>query len=176
MLGLNHSVRKTPLRSRTTKLHSAISPSMKDQWSGKTLRRFFLATVARPRRSSAQLATAPARLGFLAVAAVELVVATLLVSMLMTGYSGPGSFARAGLGVALPVAGSDGFEEVALGHQVAVVVDLSGSCGRARAAGPKTTLAASARSNVDWWQGQSRWWVFRSLREIGQPTWVQILE
>ena len=27
------------MRSRTTKLHSAISPSMKDQWSGKTLRR-----------------------------------------------------------------------------------------------------------------------------------------
>ena len=33
------------MSSRTTKLHSAISPSMNDQWSGKTLRRFFLASV-----------------------------------------------------------------------------------------------------------------------------------
>ena len=81
MLGVNHRVRKTPLRSRTTKLHSAISPSMNDQWSGKTLRRFFLARVARPSRSSAHSATAPARLGLAAVAAVEFVVATLLVSI-----------------------------------------------------------------------------------------------
>src|SRR6187551_658130 len=117
MLGLNHNVRKTPLRSRTTKLQSAISPSMKDQWSGKTLRRFFLARVARPSRSSAHSAAAPTRLGFEAVAAVEFVVATLLVSMLMS-YS----FARALLGVALPVAGSDGFLEVALGHEVPLFV------------------------------------------------------
>src|SRR3954451_25012704 len=104
MLGVNHRVRKTPLRSRTTKLHSAISPSMNDQWSGKTLRRFFLASVARPRRSSAHPATAPARFGLVVVAAVEFVVATLVVSMLMTGYSGLGSCTGAGLGVALPEA------------------------------------------------------------------------
>src|SRR4051812_28745611 len=122
MLGVNHSVRKTPLRSRTTKLHSAISPSMNDQWSGKTLRRFFLAMVASPSRSSAHSAIAPALLGLEAVAAVVFVVAIRLVSMLMAACSGLGSFARAGLGVALPVAGSDGFLEVALGHQVAVVV------------------------------------------------------
>ena len=48
------------MSSRTTKLHSAISPSMKDQWSGKTLRSCFLLSPARPVRSSAQLATAPA--------------------------------------------------------------------------------------------------------------------
>src|SRR3954447_865289 len=88
MLGVNHSVRKTPLSSSTTKLHSAISPSMKDQWSGKTFRRFFLAMVASPSRSSAHSATAPTLLGLEAVAAVEFVVATLLVSMLMTGRSG----------------------------------------------------------------------------------------
>src|SRR4051795_54818 len=117
MLGVNHSVRKTPLSSSTTKLHSAISPSMKDQWSGKTFRRFFLAMVARPSRSSAHSATAPTLLGLEAVAAVEFVVATLLVSMLMS-YS----FARALLGVALPVAGSDGFLEVALGHEVSLLV------------------------------------------------------
>src|SRR3954467_10198372 len=99
MLGVNHRVRNTPVSRRTTKLHRAISPSMKDQWSGKTLRRFFFARVASPRRSSAHPATAPARLGCLAVAAVELVLATLLVSMLMRG-----SLARALLGVALPVA------------------------------------------------------------------------
>src|SRR3954469_18894327 len=115
MLGVNQNVRKTPVISSTTKLHSAISPSMKDQWSGKTLRRFFLARVASPSRSSAHSASAPALLGLEAVAAVEFVVATLLVSMLMRV-----SIARARLGVALPVAGSDGFAEVALGHQVAV--------------------------------------------------------
>src|SRR5215210_4178994 len=59
MLGLNQSVRNTPVSRSTTKLHSAISPSMNDQWSGKTLRICFLAPVAMPTRSSAQLATAP---------------------------------------------------------------------------------------------------------------------
>ena len=38
------------------------------------------------------------------------------------------------------------------------------------------TLPLSARSKVDWWQGHSRWWVCCSHSEIGQPTWVQILE
>ncbi len=58
MLGLNHSVSRVPVSSRTTKLHSAISPSMKDQWSGKTLRICFFMAVARPVRSSAQVAAA----------------------------------------------------------------------------------------------------------------------
>ena len=35
-----------------TKLQSAISPSMNDQWSGKTLRTCFFMAVARPVRSS----------------------------------------------------------------------------------------------------------------------------
>ncbi len=94
MLGVNHRVRKTPERSSTTKLHSAISPSMKDQWSGKTLRRFFFITVARPRRSSAQVAAAPILLGFFAVAALVLLVATLLVSMLTTGHAPRNSVPR----------------------------------------------------------------------------------
>src|SRR5207342_3362694 len=33
------------------------------------------------------------------------------------------------------------------------------SWGRCRAAGPKSTRPPSARSNVDWWHGQSMWWV-----------------
>src|SRR3954467_2288945 len=61
MLGRNQSVRKVPVRSSTTKLHSAISPSMNDQWSGKTLRTCFLASPAMPVRSSAHVATAPMR-------------------------------------------------------------------------------------------------------------------
>ena len=69
MLGWNHNVRNTPVSRRTTKLHSAISPSMNDQWSGKTLRRFFFMAVPRPSRSSAQLATAPIRAGLRAEAA-----------------------------------------------------------------------------------------------------------
>ncbi len=81
MLGTNQNVRNTPVRSRTTKLHSAISPSMNDQWSGKTLRRFFRISVARPSRSSAQVAAAPALLGFEAIAgSLRLVLAILLVS------------------------------------------------------------------------------------------------
>ena len=38
MEGSKNIVRKTPEISRMTKLYSAISPNMKDQWSGKTLR------------------------------------------------------------------------------------------------------------------------------------------
>src|SRR5687768_9262178 len=54
MLGSNQNVRKTPVSSRTMKDHRAISPSMNDQCSGKTLRtgRSFLPAAARPRRSS----------------------------------------------------------------------------------------------------------------------------
>ncbi len=70
MLGLNQSVSSVPVSSRTTKLHSAISPSMKDQWSGKTLRICFFIAVARPVRSSAQLAAAPTRFTLGALAAL----------------------------------------------------------------------------------------------------------
>ena len=80
MLGLNQSVRNVPVSSRTTKLHSAISPSMKDQWSGKTLRTCFLETAARPVRSSTQVATPATGFAFLRLAAVvPLVVAWLIV-------------------------------------------------------------------------------------------------
>ena len=76
------------MSSRTTKLHRAISPSMNDQWSGKTLRRFFFIAVARPRRSSAHVATTPTGPGFEAVAAfVRLLVATLLVSTLTASHA-----------------------------------------------------------------------------------------
>src|SRR5687768_4862339 len=60
MLGLNHRVRNVPVSSRITKLHSAISPSMKDQWSGNTLRSCFFAIPATPVRSSIHL-TGPGR-------------------------------------------------------------------------------------------------------------------
>ena len=83
MLGVNQKVRNTPVRSRTTKLHNAISPSMNDQWSGNTLRRFLRASVASPSRSSAQVAIAPARPRFSGVAAASrLDDATLLMSVL----------------------------------------------------------------------------------------------
>src|SRR3954470_22407165 len=81
MLGVNQKVRNVPVSRSTTKLHSAISPSMNDQWSGNTLRAKTLVSVPRLSRSSAQEAAAPALLGFLAVAAVpRLVRAILLVS------------------------------------------------------------------------------------------------
>src|SRR3954471_4877518 len=111
MLGVNHRVRNTPVSNRTTKLHSAISPSMKDQWSGKTLRRFFFARPARPSRSSAHPAAAPTLLGLAALLAlVPLVRAT--ESVLIGSLS-------LHIVVALPEAGANGFGEVAGGDQVA---------------------------------------------------------
>src|SRR5689334_2091117 len=106
MLGLNHSDRKTPVSSRMTKLHSAISPSMKDQWSGKTLRICFLVAVARPRRSSAQVATAAAGFGFgVEAGVVPFVDAAVLIRS-----------------PTFPVARADRLMEVAGRNQVALVV------------------------------------------------------
>jgi hypothetical protein len=86
------------VRSSTTKLHSAISPSMNDQWSGKTLRMSFFPAPARPSRSSAHVPSDPTGLGFDAVAAsVRLLVATLLVSILesvLTASHAPSSSPR----------------------------------------------------------------------------------
>ena len=50
--GLKNSVRKTPVSSTTMKLYSAISPSMNDQWSGKTLPRLRDRNLLLPMRSS----------------------------------------------------------------------------------------------------------------------------
>ncbi len=84
MLGSNQKVRKTPVTRRTTKLHSAISPSMNDQWSGNTFRNdMSFGNLARPRRSSAQLAARPARLGLRATAASALRRATFEMSISM---------------------------------------------------------------------------------------------
>ena len=80
MLGLYQSVSRVPVSSSTTKLQSAISPSMNDQWSGKTLRICFLATPAMPVRSSVHVAAAPIGFFFGALAACRpLVVAVLMV-------------------------------------------------------------------------------------------------
>src|SRR5690349_7214968 len=106
MLGLNHRVRNVPVSSRTTKLHSAISPSMNDQWSGKTLRICFLASVASPTRSSSQLATPPMRFGFAVFAAVRPLVVAVLISS-----------------PTFPVARADRLVEVRLGDEVALAVD-----------------------------------------------------
>ena len=85
MLGLNQNVRNTPVSSSTTKLHSAISPSMNDQWSGKTLRICFFETVAIPVRSSNQVPIPATGLAFLGVAAVvPLVVPRLLELIVVT--------------------------------------------------------------------------------------------
>ena len=57
------------------------------KWAKIVFTLFFFIAVPRPRRSSAQLAAAPARPGFLAVAAVVLLVATLLVSTLIPSHA-----------------------------------------------------------------------------------------
>src|SRR6478735_4418855 len=117
MLGRNHRVRNTPVSSRTTKDHSAISPSMNDQWSGNTLRRFFRMAVASPSRSSNHPATAPALCGFCAVAAFErLVSAILLVSTDMSAT--------------LPETRPDGLVEPVQGSQVAVAVHRQRELGQ----------------------------------------------
>src|SRR5688572_20156353 len=102
MLGLYQRDRKTPVRSSTTKLHSAISPSMKDQWSGKTLRTCFFADPAMPARSSTQLAAPPnlERLGG---------VAAVLALVLMSA--------------SFPEARAHRFPEVTGGDEVALLVD-----------------------------------------------------
>src|SRR5690348_16111650 len=95
MAGLNHSVRKTPVRSRITKLHSAISPSMNDQWSGKTLRSgISLLVLARPSRSSAHVAAPAALLGLAAVAGLVPLVCVPLVVVLIGFTHVPSSSGR----------------------------------------------------------------------------------
>ena len=108
------------------KLHSAISPSMNDQWSGKTLRICFFMAVARPVRSSSVGRDGADRVGLGRLGRrVALVVATLLVSMLFAPR--PGRAPRLHVGVvALPEAWPDGFGEVALRHEVPLVVHLDG--------------------------------------------------
>src|ERR1700712_4235909 len=133
MLGRNHRVRKTPVSSRTMKLHRAISPSMKDQWSGKTLRRFFLASPASPSRSSAHSAAAPTLLGLAALLAlVPLVRAT--DSVLIRSLS-------LHIVVALPEAGANGFGEVAGGDQVALGVHGQGQLWEVSGRGTEDDLA-----------------------------------
>src|SRR3954447_23787477 len=103
--GVNHRLRNTPVSKSTTKLHSAISPSMNDQWSGKTLRRFFFASVARPSRSSAQPAAAPTLLGLLAVAGRSWLVEAILRM-------------SSAISTTLPEARSDRLGEVPAGGQI----------------------------------------------------------
>ncbi len=55
MDGTNQMVRNTPVSSSTMNENRAISPSMKDQWSGNTLRRRTPLSFDRPTRSSAHL-------------------------------------------------------------------------------------------------------------------------
>src|ERR1700730_16591389 len=52
--GLKKSARYVPVSSRITNDHSAISPSMNVQWSGKTLRISVRTPRAPPNRSSSQ--------------------------------------------------------------------------------------------------------------------------
>src|SRR4051794_22785604 len=106
MLGLNHSVRNTPVSSTMTKLHSAISPSMKGQGSGKTLRICLLVAVARPSRSSAHVAAPAALLGLLVVDGLVPLVEVVLI--------GSPTF---------PVARAHRFGEALSGDQVALGVD-----------------------------------------------------
>src|SRR3954447_21047571 len=103
MLGLNQSERNTPVSSRMTKLHRAHSPSMNDQWSGKTLRSCFFASPPRPMRWSSHLA-APAPGG------ADRVVVSVPVSVLIA--SSP-----------FPEARSDRLLEAGRRDQVPLVVD-----------------------------------------------------
>ena len=57
--GTKKSARKMPVASSTTKEYKAISPSMKDQWSGKILSRKTRPPLATPNRSSSSPTTRP---------------------------------------------------------------------------------------------------------------------
>ncbi len=158
--GSKNSARYVPVSSRITKDQSAISPSMNDQWSGKT---FFIRTrtpLAPWNRSSSHPPTPSRRRP----------------GSLYGHLAGRITTVRSLSSSALPEARADRLREVAGGRDVPSESIMSGSCGSARAAGPKITLAPFAASKVDWWHGQRMWWVVCSYSATGQPTWVQILE
>ena len=59
--GMKYRLRKMPVAIRTTNEYSAISPSMKDQWSGKILSRKTRPPLAKPNRSSSSATTLEVR-------------------------------------------------------------------------------------------------------------------
>src|SRR5699024_9973257 len=61
MLGTKNIVRNVPVRISTMKEYSAISPSRKDQWSGKILRPNSLTILEMPTRVSRKSAVAAMR-------------------------------------------------------------------------------------------------------------------
>src|SRR3954463_4440884 len=121
MLGWNQNVRNVPVSKSTTKLHSAISPSMNDQWSGNTLRICVRVAVAMPVRSSAQLGMPPMIDGLDGFAAV-------LALVLMRSAS-------------LPEARTYWFREVTRRDQVSLGVDRDGQLRERPRGGTEEHLA-----------------------------------
>src|SRR5689334_23927595 len=106
---MKNSDRKVPVSSKMTNDHSAISPSMNVQWSGKTLRM----STRRPRApwnlSSSQ---PPVPLSAFGTSKSVSVVLTAGLPLDSRGYKAESRSS------ALPEARADGLGEVALGHQV----------------------------------------------------------
>ena len=156
--GTNQNVRNMPVSSSTTNDHSAISPSMKDQWSGKTLRQ-----VLPRQRGQAEPVVGPAGHG-------AGLVRLLAPSRRCRGWCRRSCWCPGTWSASLPETRPDGLGRSRAGPPGSRRRPRSvSSCGSGRAAGPNSTRPASARSKVDWWHGQSRWWVVRSFSEIGQP-------
>src|ERR1044071_2662660 len=113
MLGWNHRVRNVPDSSRTMNDQSAISPSMKDQCSGNTLRSgISLLLAASPNRSSIH-STGPETFlpkSVFSTGLYALFSAIALVQLLLVAYQ-------------LRVTRRDDVREVAQGDQVPVSVD-----------------------------------------------------
>ena len=128
-----------PVMIRMISESMATSPTMNDQWSGKILSRTLVRNRDDPNRSSTvSRPDLPTRKRFCAAAR-------------SSGGAHRPRFQKPG---------PDGLGVVAAGtttYPLASVV--SGSWGRERGAGPNTGLQSSSTSKVDWWQGQTSWWV-----------------
>src|SRR5690349_22756405 len=131
MLGWNHSVRKVPDSNRTMNDQSAISPSMKDQCSGNTLRSgISLLLAARPSRSSIHSTGPPTFLpkSVFSTGLYALFSAIALVQLLLVA----GKFR---------VARRDDVLEVAQGDQVAVGIEAEWQLRKRPVGRPEDDLA-----------------------------------
>ena len=147
--GTKNSARYVPVSSRITNDHSAISPSMNDQWSGKTFRIRTRTPRAPWNLSSSHPPTPLSAFGIF----------TAFVAHPRSQKLGPTGCVKSLAAARYPSQST-----------------VSGSCGSGRGAGPKITLAPFVASNVDWWHGHRMWCVVCSYSATGQPTCVQILE
>ena len=138
MDGSKNSDRNVPVSSRMTNDYSAISPSMNDQWSGKTLRK-----------------------NSRALAPVEPVIQPRPCPASAFGVEGMSlRRLRRRRSSALPEARADRLGEVALRRRGSPARPWSSAAAAAAAPpGRRSTVAPVVASKVDWWHGHRMWCV-----------------